>query len=1084
MRELGTIICLMTAAAAAAASLARNQPPQKVMVTLRQYDACSTAALVLSNSTAQCARMVKCYGRRVLLDLEQCELLPATQEHVSGRRSMRRMTGLNRRDADDMQGTIMGPGTPSSAGNSTELERMELHKQRETQTMDGWVRERFPAGKVALVERDPVAGIGPRDSSSSMAHVPLQTASSASGLGEQFAWITSYQWNMDMVRARELWQTHPLKGADALLAVLDTGMGADVLGAFVGDDGVSSRIIPGYDFISDNSTSRDGDGRDGNYIDPGDSDPVECPGGPSWHGTQVASVAAADFKGFMGVAPRAGVMPLRVLGKCGTGSVSDIADAIVYAAGGVIDGVPANAQLENDRRRRIIVLSLGGEGLCPSYMQSAIDLAVSRNVTVYAAAGNSNWLWAAEQFPANCKGVVNVGALTKPKAVAPYSSQYADVYMPGGYLDGQVPCLINDESAVRWCIGTSIATPHAAALTALTGCVPHVHGKPELNREKQKGTYVHMRKKYELQSIGCEKTKSGDVWKGFGQIHVHSGYQRRLRVKGLFTSGVAHHTCAVDVFNQTKCWGFGGSGTLGTGNTENRGGALNVAGRNLEYIDVEAAGEGSATRLSMGEAHTCAILQSGKALCWGGIDYDGELLGYENYYRGFWTPPEFAINLGLHRLNQVTSSATASRLSCGMTHTCAVLDGDPLESSSGMAKCWGYNIMGVLGQGDGHSLRAPFEVPPIRLGSNVTVREIASGKDFACALLHDSGVKCWGDNQRGQLGIGTAIQHVGNDPQQMGGALSYAPLGSNVSAGQVAAGYHHVCIITKAERRVKCWGSNDYGQLGYGDGKGRGRFPEDMGDNLTYVPLGEGRTALVVSAGGFHTCVLLDDFSVKCWGLNIYGALGHSKEELMLSSPQQEPVNFGALDPGVHAKSISCGAAFSCALLSDGDVRCWGDNYHGQLAQGHQYDLYTPVWGLSALLGYNFIPACEAGTFVVLAADGSVEQCVPCPMGTYSSDLHSPECTACPVGKYSNVTGAGDASACLDCGIGTFSIGSACVACPPGTYSNETTGVSDRCHPCVEGTFAGGSGAVECELCARGTSTAEAAEPGAAEDVF
>lgn len=228
----------------------------------------------------------------------------------------------------------------------------------------------------------------------------------------------------------------------------------------------------------------------------------------------------------------------------------------------------------------------------------------------------------------------------------------------------------------------------------------------------------------------------------------------------------------------------------------------------------------------------------------------------------------------------------------------------------------------------------------------------------------------------------------------------------------------------------------------------------------------------MVSAGAYHTCALLDDFSVKCWGYNVYGALGYGDDIMRNSPPANETVDFGPLDPGVHVKAISCGLYFSCALLSDGGVRCWGDNLSGQLGQGHQVDLYSPAWGQNALLGYNFIRACEAGTFVVVVGDAGEEQCVACPAGTYSSELHSEGCTACPVGKFSNVTGTAGVRGCVDCPYGTFSAReNGCVLCPPGTYSNATTGVWDRCFPCMEGSFAGKSGAVECELCAKGMAT-------------
>ncbi len=118
--------------------------------------------------------------------------------------------------------------------------------------------------------------------------------------------------------------------------------------AYVDDSG-GNRIIHGYDFVSDATLGMDGDGgRDPDYYDPGDFDPLACPqqsgGGHSWHGSKVASILAANYSGFLGVAPRARVMMVRVLGRCKTGYASDVADGIVWAAGGHIEGLEEDMQ--------------------------------------------------------------------------------------------------------------------------------------------------------------------------------------------------------------------------------------------------------------------------------------------------------------------------------------------------------------------------------------------------------------------------------------------------------------------------------------------------------------------------------------------------------------------------------------------------------------------------------------------------------------------------------------------------------------------------------------------------------------------
>ena len=173
-------------------------------------------------------------------------------------------------------------------------------------------------------------------------------------------------------------------GSGSTVAVIDTGITAH--------PDLDANVLPGYDFVSDATAARDGNGRDANAQDQGDWYAAgECgqtaAANSSWHGTHVAGTVAAvtgNATGVAGVAPNAKVVPVRVLAKCG-GSLSDIADAIIWASGGTVSGVPANAN-----PAKVINMSLGGSGACGTTYQAAIDSAVSRGTTVVVAAGNSN----------------------------------------------------------------------------------------------------------------------------------------------------------------------------------------------------------------------------------------------------------------------------------------------------------------------------------------------------------------------------------------------------------------------------------------------------------------------------------------------------------------------------------------------------------------------------------------------------------------------------------------------------------------------------------------------------------------------
>ncbi|MFF1274101.1 S8 family serine peptidase [Streptomyces marokkonensis] len=262
-------------------------------------------------------------------------------------------------------------------------------------------------------------------------------------------------------------------GRGVTVAVIDTG--------YVTHSDLGANIVPGYDFISDAANARDGGGRDGNPRDEGDwSAENECYSGSrasdsSWHGTHVAGTVAAvanNGKGVAGVAYNAKVQPVRVLGKCG-GSTADIADAIVWASGGSVPGVPANPSPAD-----VINLSLGGSGSCQTITQNAINGAVGRGTTVVVAAGNSNTN-AAGFTPANCGNVVNVAASDREGNRASYSNYGSsiDITAPGGetaYSSANgILSTLNSSSTTPGTEnyeayqGTSMATPHIAGLAAL-----------------------------------------------------------------------------------------------------------------------------------------------------------------------------------------------------------------------------------------------------------------------------------------------------------------------------------------------------------------------------------------------------------------------------------------------------------------------------------------------------------------------------------------------------------------------------------------------------------------------------------------
>lgn len=191
----------------------------------------------------------------------------------------------------------------------------------------------------------------------------------------------------------------------------------------------------------------------------------------SWHGTHVAGTVAAvtnNAKGVAGVAYGSKVVPVRVLGKCG-GYTSDISDAIIWASGGTVSGVPTNAN-----PAEVINMSLGGSGSCSSTYQNAINGAVGRGSTVVVAAGNSNTN-VSTAVPANCQNVVAVASTTRQGGRSSFSNYGTgiDVAAPGSDIASTLNSGTTTPSTESYAIysGTSMAAPHVAGVVAMMQAV-------------------------------------------------------------------------------------------------------------------------------------------------------------------------------------------------------------------------------------------------------------------------------------------------------------------------------------------------------------------------------------------------------------------------------------------------------------------------------------------------------------------------------------------------------------------------------------------------------------------------------------
>jgi cysteine-rich repeat protein len=252
----------------------------------------------------------------------------------------------------------------------------------------------------------------------------------------------------------------------------------------------------------------------------------------------------------------------------------------------------------------------------------------------------------------------------------------------------------------------------------------------------------------------------------------------------------------------------------------------------------------------------------------------------------------------------------------------------------GRVKCWGGNGYGMLGLGDKeHRGDDPGEMgehlPVVELGTGVTAVHLTSGYAHTCALMAGGGLKCWGANGRGQSGGGFVFS-VGEAPGEMGDDLAFVDVGTGRHVLSVSAGEAHTCAVLD-DNSLKCWGRNDAGQLGLGDEVDRGVLDDDMGDALPALELGTGRSAVQVSAGRDMSCVLLDDGTVKCWGVNLNGALGMGDKTWRGDNPGEmgdtlPPVDLGA---GAKAIAVTVNDQSACALMEDQALKCWGDGAAG-----------------------------------------------------------------------------------------------------------------------------------------------------------
>jgi len=375
--------------------------------------------------------------------------------------------------------------------------------------------------------------------------------------------------------------------------------------------------------------------------------------------------------------------------------------------------------------------------------------------------------------------------------------------------------------------------------------------------------------------------------------------------------------------------GSGGSAMGGTGGTSSApdGGAPDDAGGTGSVDAMHSSA--TVVSLSLGTYHTCAVTSAGGVWCWGDDTY-GQVGDGAADTIGRYAP-----------LAVPSLSSGVAAVSAGANHTCAL-------TSAGGVWCWGLGTSGQLGDGSTSTRTTPVSVDGLSTG----VAAVAAGTDHTCALLSGGGVRCWGDNSFGQLGLG-------------GGTSRTVPVDvpglSNVLS--ISSGSQFTCAALAAE--VWCWGRGDSGQLGSGG----------TTNKITPARVLDGFSSGVssISAGRSHACAVLNAGGVKCWGDNFYDQLGKGTS----SSSELKPVDVAGLsfaEGRGPVASVAAGSGHTCALLRTGGLMCWGANTVGQLGLGADNNYQLSPVSVPEISGASMVAAggmiSYGHTCAALAAGG------------------------------------------------------------------------------------------------------------------
>jgi len=535
-----------------------------------------------------------------------------------------------------------------------------------------------------------------------------------------------------------------------------------------------------------------------------------------------------------------------------------------------------------------------------------------------------------------------------------------------------------------------------------------------------------------------------------------------------------YNACAILENQSMVCWGDNEYGQLGDGTT--------TASAVPIYVNV-AANE-TPVEVTVGQVTACALMESGNIYCWGS-GYYGKMGNGEPWNDDY-------VNTEMRQV-LLPEGQGGQTVSISGGHICTILD-------NGDVYCWGRGNQGQLGYGGTSNRNIPAKV---NLPGQRGAIAISTGTFMTCAITTDGMGYCWGENDEGQLGNGTTNSRW-MTPAEVLFPSGYTPV-------SISAGDDFACALMD-NRKVMCWGENNDGRLGQG--------PLSTDDETTpvWVSMEDSETAHFLDIGTKSACMILDSGETKCWGTNEEGQIGQGDTDIdYYSTPTVVNGSYDFVALSINSDTI-------CAITSNAEGYCWGDNEAGQIGRGAiDTDEPTPGEILFApnhlmlddrdpdedgiLSIYDPFPrGCVPGSwFNSTLSDcqwnspghytdqAELTQEIPCPIGSYQPNTGQSSCllsppgnytdveasitpTPCPAGQYQPAEGQ---TACLIVDLGHFSLEGSVeqIPCPKGTFQDsagQSTCLdadpgyyvdikgSNSQFPCPSGTYSQLSGSHSC----------------------